>query len=168
MDEIWVALRRVRLENSVKFSAPAYRGIRDSRHCRDRCFSIPNFWFFCLFPTVALAFASVRPEIAPKKGRWKLFYTGRRARHKLSKVKGCSVWAERPLGNFSYFKTQACIKVCNVNLCYFVTLSFDSSKGEKISRILRYIANLIVYRIINLLLKRNVRLFKKKKKKKKK
>lgn len=56
--------------------------------------------------------------------------------------------------NFSYLRyNKVCIKVCNV--CYFVMLSFDSSRGGKIFRILCCVTNLIVYRIINLFLTKN-------------
>lgn len=43
------------------------RGIRDSRHCRDRCFSIINFCPFYLFPAVVFALALVQSEILRKK-----------------------------------------------------------------------------------------------------
>lgn len=86
------ARRVIRLENSVKFSAPAgreCRGIRDSRDSHDRCFSISNFRPFCLSP--AVIFASVRSETTPNRNSGNCFTQGEDSLRELSKVKGCYV-----------------------------------------------------------------------------
>jgi len=69
--------------DSVKFSVPAGRGIYDNRHC-DCCFSISNFWSFCLFPAIVFDFMSIRSEIDPKKNDGNCFTW----RFTNSKVKG--------------------------------------------------------------------------------
>lgn len=148
VDEIWVTLRRVRFENSVKFSAPAGWMPRYSWQ-PSLSWSLlfdSQFFPFLSFPSVfTFAKMSVRPVGNPlKRDGGNCFTRGggvlRRALHKLSKVKGYDVWRDR-LEIFLVLRYNAvCIKVMWIfvtSLCYLLIVW----EKENTSKILCCIAN---------------------------
>lgn len=106
MDEIWVALRRARLENSVKFSAPAGR---TSKHSVTAVIvAIVAFRFQIFVPLVfftRLLFLPLRlrpvRKSAPQRNNGNYFT---RSFTKPQRQKDATSETRPPLGKFSHFK----------------------------------------------------------------